>query len=233
VLAVVLAFGELGDPAWARAALSRAALVVAADGGAGAALNLGRLPDVVVGDFDSLDAATRERLEAGGAILEMHPREKDETDLELALLAAVQRGATAIDVLGAFGGPRLDHALANVLALALPWLGERPVRLLDPRHEVRLLRGPGTLRLSGAPGDLVSLLPLSITAEGIDTAGLRYPLRDGTLLLGRTRGVSNELTGETASVRLGAGLLLVVQHHDPATGRGRRRGVEPPAVTEP
>ncbi len=231
--AVVLTFGERGDAAWARTALRRAALIVAADGGAGAALALGRVPDVVVGDFDSLDPATRDRLAAAGARLEMHPREKDETDLELALLAAVRRGATAIDVLGAFGGPRLDHALANVLALALPWLGERPVRLLDPRHEVRLLRGPGTLHLPGAPGDLISLLPLSVSADGIDTAGLRYPLRDGTLLLGHTRGVSNELTGESASVRLRAGLLLVVQHHDPAVGRCRGSGAEQPAVTKP
>jgi thiamine pyrophosphokinase len=202
-----------GDPGWARTHLEGAALLVAADGGAAAALALGRAPHVVVGDLDSLEPAARAALVAAGCDLEPHPQQKDETDLELALLAAVQRGATAIDVLGALGGPRLDHALANVLALTLPWLGERPVRLLDPHHEVRLLRGPGTLRLDGVAGDLISLLPLTATADGIETAGLRYPLRDETLLLGRTRGVSNELTRPPASVRLRAGLLLVVRHH--------------------
>ena len=79
-----------------------------------------------------------------------------------------------------------------MLALALPLLGTRRVAILDPQHEVRLLRGPGALTLAGTPGDLVSLIPLSETADGIDTAGLRYPLRDGTLHLGPTRGVSNE-----------------------------------------
>ena len=215
--AVVVAFGDPGDAAWARARLEGAALVVAADGGAATALALGRVPDVAVGDFDSLDPAARAVLTAAGCVLERHPPEKDETDLELALRAAVQRGATAIDVVGALGGDRLDHALANVLALALPWLGERPVRLLDPRHEVQLLRGPGALRLTGSPGDPVSLLPLTVTADGIDTTGLRYPLNGGTLRLGRTRGVSNELTGSAAGVRVGAGLLLVVHHHGRVT----------------
>ncbi|HEX2323871.1 MAG TPA: thiamine diphosphokinase [Chloroflexota bacterium] len=209
--AVIVAHGELGPGAWARPRLHAAALVIAADGGAAAAWALGRAPDVVVGDLDSLDPRTRAALAGAGSAFEIAPREKDETDLELALRAAVRRGATTIEILGALGGPRFDHALANVLALALPFLGPRRVAILDPQHEVRLLRGPAALTLSGAPGDLVSLIPLSETADGIDTAGLRYPLRDGTLLLGPTRGVSNELSGPQATVRLRSGLLLVVQ----------------------
>jgi thiamine pyrophosphokinase len=209
--ALIVAHGDLGDGAWARPRLLAAPLVVAADGGAAAAWALGRAPDVVVGDLDSLAPQTRAALAGAGSIFEVAPREKDETDLELALRAAVGRGATSIDILGALGGPRFDHALANVLALALPILGTRRVAILDPQQEVRLLRGPGALTLTGTPGDLVSLIPLSESADGIDTAGLRYPLRDGTLLLGPTRGVSNELTGPQATVRLRAGLLLVVQ----------------------
>jgi thiamine pyrophosphokinase len=151
VQAVVVANGTVGAAAWARPLLAAADLVVAADGGARAALALGRPPDLVVGDLDSLDPESRAALAGAGCAFEIVPREKDETDLELALKAAAGRGATTIDVLGALGGARLDHALANVLALALPFLGHRRVALLDPHHEVRLLRGPGALHLSGRP----------------------------------------------------------------------------------
>jgi thiamine pyrophosphokinase len=217
VRVVVVANGTPGEDAWVRSHLAAADLVVAADGGARTALALGRPPDLVVGDLDSLDPEARAALADAGCAFEVVPREKDETDFELALRAAVQRGATTIDVLGALGGARLDHALANVLALALPFLGHRRVALLDPHHEVRLLRGPGTLHLSGRPGDLISLLPLTVTADGIDTAGLKYPLADGTLLLGPTRGVSNELTSERATVRLRSGLLVIVQYSSSLT----------------
>ena len=209
---VVLAHGDADDRPWLRARLAAADLVIAADGGAQAAWDAGRLPDTVVGDFDSLDAATRARLETAGSELLRYPRDKDETDLELALRLAVERGATSIQVLGAFGGPRLDHALANVLLLTLPMLAGRAVTLADPRHEARLLRGPQELDLVGEPGDVVTLLPLTATATGVDTTGLRFPLQNGTLELGRSRGVSNELTGESGAVRLADGLLLVVLH---------------------
>lgn len=209
---VVLAHGDTGGRPWLRARLAAADLVIAADGGAQAACDAGRVPDTVVGDFDSLDPATRAGLESAGSELLQYPRDKDETDLELALSLAVERGATSIQVLGAFGGPRLDHALANVLLLTLPMLAGHAVTLVDPRHEARLLRGPQEIELAGAPGDVVTLLPLTATATGVDTVGLRYPLRNGTLELGRSRGVSNELRGDCGAVRLADGLLLVVLH---------------------
>lgn len=209
---VVLAHGDAGDRHWLRARLAAAEHVIAADGGAQAAWAAGRVPDTVVGDFDSLDPATRAGLQSAGSELLQYPRDKDETDLEIALRLAVERGATSIQVLGAFGGPRLDHALANVLLLTLPQLAGRAVTLADPQHEARLLRGPQELDLAGAPGDVVTLLPLTATATGVDTIGLRYPLHHGTLEMGRSRGVSNELTGASGAVRLADGLLLVVLH---------------------
>ncbi len=216
----ILTHGDSGDADWLRARLAAADLVFAADGGAQLAWSAGRLPDAVVGDFDSLDPVSRARLAAGGCELLQYPPEKDETDLELTLQLAAERGATSIEVLGAFGGRRLDHALANVFVLAHPGLAGLPVTLADPQHEVRLLRGPDGIDLAGRPGDLVTLLPLSARATGISTAGLRYPLHDGVLERGRSRGVSNELLERQATVRLQGGLLLVVAHRisPPADG---------------
>ena len=114
-------------------------------------------------------------------------------------------------ILGAFGGPRLDHALANAALLAHPSLAGRRAQLLDRGSRVRLLRGPATLALDGRTGDLVSLIPFGADADGVTTDGLRYPLRRETLVLGTARGVSNVRVGEHATVALESGAVLVVE----------------------
>jgi thiamine pyrophosphokinase len=83
---------------------------------------------------------------------------------------------------------------------------------VDERHEVRLLHGPASATLSGAAGDLVTLLPLTERAQGITTEGLLYPLTNGSLRFGYARGVSNELTDTAATISLARGRLLVALH---------------------
>jgi len=182
-------------------------LLIAADGGALPLLRAGIVPHVAIGDMDSIDAAGLAELEAHGITPRRFPREKDETDLELALLYAAAAGATAIDILGAMGG-RWDHTLANVALLALPELRERRARLLADRQTLFLVRDAAVLE--GQAGDTISLLPLAGDAHGITTKGLRYPLDDATLRYERARGVSNVLLAPPGSVSLRQGLLLVV-----------------------
>ncbi len=219
--AIVVADGETPPPE----ALDRAwpgwadgvDLVVAADGGASGARSLGLAPDLLVGDMDSLDAAELERFRAAGVAGEIAPVAKDESDTELALLAALARGADSIVVVGAFGGPRLDHALANIGLLALHGLEHREVELIDERTRVRALLapdsigGPATRALPGPAGGLVSLLVLGGVAEGITTRGLRYPLDDEPLAAGPARGLSNVRVAADAAVTLRRGLLLIVE----------------------
>src|SRR6476659_8616142 len=148
-------------------------LLIAADGGALPLLRAGLLPQLVIGDLDSLAAADVAALAEGGVELRRYPREKDETDLELALLHAARAGATEIDVLGALGG-RWDHTLANVALLALPELRGRRARLLAEKQTLFLVRD--SIQLEGQVGDTVSLLPMAGEARGVTTHGLRYPL---------------------------------------------------------
>jgi len=216
--ALVVADGEVPsrailDAAWPGwdAAVS---LVVAADGGAHRAASLGLTPALVVGDLDSLDPFELARLEAAGIPIERATADKDESDAELAVLAAIARGATRITVLGAFGGPRLDHALANVWLLSHPALRERDACLLDARVRVRLLDATGGLArvaLAGRAGDLVTLLPFAGAAEGITTDALRYPLAGETLHPGPARGLSNVRLAPVATVELLGGRLLIVE----------------------
>lgn len=211
--AIIIAGGQAvtdEDRHWMR----QGDLVIGADGGAARALAWGLVPDVVIGDMDSLADAHRADLLARGCRFVIHPRAKDETDLELALTYAIQEGAQEIIVLGALGG-RLDHTLANILLLAHPGLIGATVRILSGRMEARLIRGGEVSTLQGEPGDLVSLLPLGGEAHGVTTSGLAWPLSGETLRFGFTRGISNEMLGNTADIRLESGYLMVVHSPPP------------------
>lgn len=206
--AVLFANGVIENTERAREAAESADLVVAANGGARHCLRLGVMPQLIVGDLDSLDDAGQRTLEAGGTEFIVHPPNKDQTDLELALLVAVARDAKKITVLGAMGG-RLDMTVANVLLLALPELSEVRVELWHGDQTAWLIRPPGgTLR--GESGDIVSLIPLGGDAQGVTTEGLEFVLEDQTLEFGPARGVSNVIVGPSPRIELHAGALLVV-----------------------
>jgi len=204
--------------AFAKGAVSDGALLICADGGGEVALAWDLTPDLLVGDMDSISPATLETLAARpGVEVRVVPAEKDETDLELALLTALERGAKEITILGGLGG-RLDHTLGNIYLLAAPQLVQAgaKVRLLAEQEEVFVLRGGQTLELPGQPGDILSLIPLTPEARGILTENLYYPLRREPLYIGPTRGISNVFTTGTASVTFEEGLLLVIHRFGPA-----------------
>jgi thiamine pyrophosphokinase len=205
-----------------------AELLIAADGGALPLLRAGLRPHIVIGDMDSLDDASLRALGEQGAELRRYPREKDATDLELALLHTAAAGATEIDVLGGLGG-RWDHTLANVALLALPELIGRRVRLLVDRQTLFLVRDSAALE--GQAGDTVSLLPLSGEARGVTTQGLLYPLHEATLSYERARGISNVLLEPPGRVSLSDGLLLVVQHDDGGAHQFYHKQPDSPANT--
>lgn len=207
--AIVFANGDyLDGPMVRRALATPSQWIIAADGGARAAAYYDCVPDVVIGDFDSLTDDEQRALEAQGVALLRHPPEKNETDLELALKWAAAQGADCICVAGGLGD-RLDQTMANVYLLALPELKDIDVELVAGRQATRLLHA-GQHEIRGAPEDTVSLLPLGGDVRGITTDGLYYPLTDETLTFGPARGVSNVLIGESARVRFTSGLLLLV-----------------------
>lgn len=184
-------------------------LIIAADGGARHALSLGLTPHIVIGDMDSLDDQTREKLAKQGSRFIFHPSEKDETDLELALLYAAQQAFSEIIILGAMGG-RLDQLLANILLLTLPQLAALQVRLADNSQEAFVIHGGDQAAVEGQEGDTVSLIPLNGNAAGVYTQGLKWSLSGDTLLAGPARGISNVITSLPVRVRLEKGSLLIV-----------------------
>jgi thiamine pyrophosphokinase len=208
--AIVLAGGDAAEPKLA-SRLPDGVVVIAADSGLHQAVLLGLHVDYVVGDLDSADATAVEQARAAGAIVERHPADKDATDLELAFDVARDRGAQAITVVGGAGG-RLDHFLANVgLLMSVRFADLEVDAYLGSAYLVVMQGGRTPQQITGRRGSIVTLLPSGGPASGITTTGMQYPLHGATLRPGTTRGVSNVLVAESATVALEHGTLLMIQ----------------------
>ncbi len=207
---LLLANGNLDDGPALRGALTHPApwMVIAVDGGLRHAHALGLTPNLIVGDMDSADPLAVEQAQAYGAEIIRVPAHKDETDLELALILAAQRGCNPIRIVGALGG-RLDQTLGNVYLLTLPALRRCDVRLVSRGSTTRLAY-PGETVIQGHPGDTISLIPMAKQATGIVTEGLEYPLKQETLMIGPARGISNVMLTDEALVHFDDGLLLII-----------------------
>lgn len=208
---VVVAGGDRVDRA-VTASVPPGAVVIAADSGVDAAHALGLRVDVAIGDFDSVTPEGLARARAEGAEVVRHPVDKDATDLELALDAALARGPDRIHVLGGAGG-RLDHLLANLLVITSSAYAEVAVTAEVAGARLTVIRAVADLH--GQSGDLVSLVPQHGPATGITTTGLAFPLLDETLEAGSSRGVSNRFVTSRATVAVASGVLLAVQPASP------------------
>ena|SRR5207245_4891061 len=205
---IIFAGGTLARGSAVLGALREYDLVIAADSGAATALDMGIVPEFVVGDFDSLPPRVETELRRRGSQFITAPAEKNETDTELAIQFALEKTATHITLLGALGGQRFEHSLANILLLAS--FETIPIQLVDGDSRGWLIRGPGTTQITGQPGDFCSLFPLTAQANGVRTENLYYPLRGESLFFGKPRGISNVLLTTQASVEIADGLLFVV-----------------------
>ena len=211
VVALIVADGDVPDRADVDRLLGGAqVLVVAADGGALKAEALGYPAHVVVGDADSLATDQAERLRNAGAEVVIHAAAKDESDTELALDEALARGATRVVIIGAFGGKRLEHTLANILLIASERLKGRDICLADGASALRVMHDHESLDIHGSAGDFVSLLPLTRRVSGVTTVGLRYGLTGEVLEQGPARGLSNQLLNGAATIHIDQGRLAVI-----------------------
>lgn len=205
--AIVFVNGEIADANFALEIIKEDDWVVAVDGGLRHLLGVNHLPHLLIGDLDSISTEELEAVAEKGIEVRRFPEEKDETDLELALMEAASRNYKTILIAGALGG-RIDQLLANLALLMLPELVGLNVRIIDRYQETFLIRD--SAQIAGQAGDIVSLLPLRGSAEGISTTGLKYPLSDETLFLEHSRGISNQMNGSIAHISLMNGCLLCI-----------------------
>jgi thiamine pyrophosphokinase len=204
---IIFANGEIEDPNALIATLHKGDLLVAADGGLRHLRRIEHTPALLIGDLDSLTPAEVEAAAAEGVFIQQFPKEKNETDLELALSHVLQAGFKVIRIAGALGG-RLDHTLGNIGLLLDERLAGCDVRLEDGHDEVFIIRD--RVVVEGQPGDIVSLIPIAGEVEGVLTRELKYPLIKETLRQERTRGISNVMLTDQAEISIDKGRLLCI-----------------------
>ena len=200
---IIFANGDLPDPDKAHALLRESDFIIAADGGTRHALALGLTPNIIIGDLDSLNV---ERLTFNAEIIQS-PADKNETDLELAIQHALTLNPEQIIIAAALGG-RLDQTLANIALVSNVQRSTSNVRLDDGIEEVFFCHEQ--TQIKGASGDIVSLIPWQGEVTGIVTTGLKWPLQNEILYPQKTRGISNEMMNDTATIQIKSGLLLII-----------------------
>lgn len=192
----------------------RPELIITADKGLEGIADLHLLPDIMLGDYDSVTPAIREAYEKQTGILNLkYPPEKDYTDSHLAIETAIEHGATELCILGATG-TRLDHVLANMGLLTLCLERGVSAELVDAHNRIRMIDRELTIRRGEQFGTYISLMPYTERVEGITLTGFQYPLENGVFTQGISRGVSNELAEEQGTIRIQSGLLFVIESRD-------------------
>jgi len=205
--AVVFANGVIREIHLVKNLLAERDFIVSADGGLRYIRSLKLMPELVVGDLDSVSCDDIEFLNNNNIEVLRFQSDKDQTDLEIALKELVKRGYKDILVVGALGG-RVDQTLANLGLIASISNDDVRIEFDDGREHIMLIRD--RLLISGKKGDTVSLIPLCSPAKGVTTKGLRYSLADESLLPDQTRGISNLMMGKIAEINITAGTVLCV-----------------------
>lgn len=204
---IIFAAGKYGKKEYYRNIITSDDFLLCADGGANFAYSLGLVPNLVLGDFDSIAPDVQKLLENEGCPFVKYPAEKDESDLELALEHALRIKPEEIIIFGALGG-RIDHALANIFLLETAVPPELSFSLRDEGLAIYLFNE--SLVLEGNKGDILSLLPLSEKAENVRTEGLSYPLKGEVLYRNQTRGLSNIFVSEKVMITISAGKIIAI-----------------------
>lgn len=181
-------------------------------------------PNILVGDFDTAGQARMCEIAKKYRVpVEQHVPEKNETDTELALSLALERGASQIDVLGATGR-RIDHFLGTVSTLLKPLEKQIDCTLYDEYNKIRLLNHSTVFLRTESWGKYISFLPFTEQVTNVDLIGFRYPLQKATFTWGNTLGISNELAGEQAEVNFDTGILICIESDDVPYEKRKRNG---------
>jgi thiamine pyrophosphokinase len=187
------------------------AYVIAVDRGYEHAAALDVDVDELIGDFDSLDSALVASARELGVTVASYPTDKDFTDLDLALQRAVALTASDITVVCGDGWEdRFDHVAAQLGLLANPMFAPYSVAAWFGNTFVASAHPSRPLRVSGRPGETITLLAIGGEVGGVTTIGLKYPLRSETISPFGTRSVSNEFLEPHANISVDTGSLLVV-----------------------
>ena len=208
---VIIANGDLDYTKQTLDWIKDAQTIISADGGARHLRALNILPDVMIGDFDSILPKDQQFFEKKQIKTLTFSSQKDQTDTELCLSWALEKNATDITLLGVTGS-RMDHTLANIFLLEKLARLNIPARIINKNNQIHLVRD--FIELKGGPKDFLSIIPITNKVTGVTLKGLEYPLTNKTLEMGSCLGISNSFKKNLASVSIKNGCLIVIKSKD-------------------
>lgn len=189
-------------------------VILAADAGMEALYRDHVLPDIIVGDFDSVNPDTLEYFHDKEQIeICMLTPEKNDTDTEHAIREAIRRGAHEIVILGGTGS-RIDHVLGNICLLGIGLEEHVDIRMVDEHNRIRMIDSPLKIQKKDQFGKYISLIPFSGRAEGVTLKGFKYPLDNYTMGGFNSLGISNEIVDDEAEISFTSGQMIVIESKD-------------------
>lgn len=188
--------------------------IIAVDKGLETLYKLNISPNHIVGDLDSIDKNIISKYNNNNhIIIHKYVPEKDYTDTDIALNLALALKSNTITIIGATG-TRIDHSLSNIHILCSALSKSIPCTIIDYNNRIRLVDSNLSLNKKDVYGKYISLIPLTTTVEGLTLTGFKYPLTDYTLSIGKSLGISNELTNDIGIIELKKGILIVIESKD-------------------
>lgn len=190
----------------------KGSLYIAADGGYSSMKAASIVPSVILGDFDSCEL-TDEMKKLGAEII-VHPIEKDDTDLMLAIKLGFERGYTDFVIVGCLGGARFDHSIATLQALGYVVNNGGSAVAYGKGEDGAVMCAQaikdGSITLPSRENGHVSVFSLSERSEGVSINGLKYSVAGAILTPFFPLGVSNSFVGREASISVDKGTLIVI-----------------------
>ena len=187
--------------------------VICADGGLEKAARLGVVPNVILGDFDSVDPDVLRKYQSMNIETQKFPAEKDYTDMELSIEFAVESGFKNIVLIGATGS-RLDHSTANIMLLEKYFNIGVNIEIIDNNNKIQIISDNTDLYLDHKENYFVSIVPITDLISGLTLEGFKFPLDDVIVKRGSTLCVSNEIIKNKGRVLLKGGTALLFVSKD-------------------
>lgn len=190
-------------------------LIIAVDGGLKAAICCNIMLDVLIGDFDTIEAETLKHYvkeHPDMKVVRLNP-EKDLSDTQSAMEYALKEGVTEIEIVGGVG-TRVDHSLANIHVLKKALDQGVTACIVNETNRIYLIKDHVAVSQSESKKPFLSLIPLTTKVTGLTLSGFKYPLQNHTLEIGDSLGISNEIISEDAYITMNEGILIVIESMD-------------------
>ncbi|MGO1650952.1 thiamine diphosphokinase [Senegalia sp. (in: firmicutes)] len=208
---LIIGGGNFIDKELALDLINNADKIIAADGAGKYLYELNRLPDVLIGDFDTLEANILEYFRKKDVDIHEFLPVKDKSDLELAIDLATEYSAKEIIIIGALGS-RMDHSLSNIMLLFHILEKGIEVKMIDDKNEIMPIKNE--IKIKKGKYEYISLLPILEDLDGVELIGLEYEFSNLKLKRTSTRGISNRFKEKEAKIKVKSGMGLVILSND-------------------